>query len=266
MIYAEVIGDPIAHSRSPDIHGAWLKQLGIAADYRRTRVEADGVADYVTARRGDTDWRGCNVTLPHKLAVPALADSCGQEVVAIGAANLLHRDGERLVARNLDAEGFLRPLKDIDLSGAHACVIGAGGASRAVLYGLKDKGIARVTILNRTLARAEDLRARFDLTGESRDIAAPLPPADILVNTSALGMTGQPQLSLDLGTLLDHTIVYDIVYTPLETDLLAAARARGLRAIDGLGMLIGQAAASFPLLFGQHVPDDDSAIREMLTP
>lgn len=264
--YAEVIGDPIAHSKSPLIHGFWLDALGIDAEYRATRVTADGLTDYFAARYIDPAWRGCNITIPHKLvALDHVADRGGVRDT-IGAINLAFRDGDDLVGTNTDAAGFYAPISDVDLVGRAVAVIGAGGAARAILFALAKVGAGRVTILNRTPLKAAALLAKFGLKGDALPLGAPLPPAALVVNTSALGMTGQPTLDLDLSPLPEDAIVYDIVYAPLETPLLKAARDRDLATVDGLEMLIGQAALAFELLFGAEPPRDrDEALRALLT-
>jgi shikimate dehydrogenase len=266
--YAEVIGDPIAHSKSPAIHRFWLGKLGLSADYRACHVTAADLAGYLAARRRDPLWRGCNVTVPHKLAALALADRCDGAAEAIGAANLLVSapDGA-LEASNTDAAGFLEPIADLPLASRHAAVIGAGGASRAVLAALAGREIGLVTILNRSPEKAVALLARFGLAGEAVPLGVLLAPScALLVNASSLGMAGQPPLEVDLAPLPGDAVVYDIVYAPLETGLLAAARARGLRAVDGLAMLIGQAAVAFERFFGQPPRrEHDAELRSVLT-
>lgn len=266
MMFAEVIGDPIAQSKSPLIHKFWLDRLGIAADYRRTLVTADDLPAYVEARRGDPDWRGCNVTMPHKLAALDLIEDRGGVRDTIGAINTIFRaeDGV-LVGTNTDAGGFYAPIAGLDLAGKWVCVVGAGGAARAVLFALARAGVGRVTILNRSPFKAIGLLSRFGLTGDVLPLDARLPPAPLLVNASSLGMTGQPPLDLNLSPLPDDAVVYEAVYSPLQTDLLAQAEARGLDTVDGLEMLVGQAALAFEIFFGVAPPrDDDEALREML--
>lgn len=265
--YAEVIGDPIAHSKSPQIHGFWLDALGIAGDYRATHVLADDLAAFIAARRDDGDWAGCNVTVPHKVAALDLVDDRGDVRGSIGAINTIFRaeDGA-LVGTNTDAAGFYAPLAEADLAGAPVTVIGNGGAARAVLFALSRIGVGPVTILARSPLKGAALLARFGLKGDALPIPAVAPPAALLVNTTTLGMTGQPPLDLDLGALPDDGIVYDIVYAPLETPLLRAARARDLATIDGLDMLIGQAAVAFELFFGAEPPRErDEELRALLT-
>lgn len=265
--YAEVIGDPIAHSKSPLIHGFWLKALGIDADYRATHVTPDGLGAYFAARRGDPAWRGCNVTIPHKQAVLDHVEDRGDVRGTIGAMNTVVRaeDG-MLVGTNTDAGGFYAPIAGLDLEGRHAAVIGAGGAARAILFALARVGIGRVTILNRNVLKAAALLSSFGIKGDALPLGSPLPPVDLLVNASALGMAGQPPLDLDLAPLPEDAVVYDVVYAPLETPLLAQARARELDTVDGLDMLIGQAALAFELFFGAEPPRErDDELRDLLT-
>jgi shikimate dehydrogenase len=265
--YAEVIGDPIAHSKSPLIHGFWLDKLGIDADYRAAHVRPEGLAAYLAARRDDPAWRGCNITVPHKEHALDLVEDRDMVRARIGAINLAFRaDDGAIVGANTDAGGFHSPLAGIDLGGQPVAIVGAGGAARAVLSALAQIGVGPITILNRTPDRAAALLSAFGLPGEAKPLDAPLPPARLLVNASTLGMTGQPPLDLDLSPLPADAIVYDIVYAPLETALLRAARARRLDAIDGLEMLIGQAALAFAVLFGAEPPrDHDTELRAILT-
>jgi shikimate dehydrogenase len=265
--YAEVIGDPISHSKSPGIHGFWLDQLGIEADYRARHVTPEGLAGYFAARRDDPDWRGCNITIPHKQAALEFVGDPGGVRGTIGAINTVIRgeDGA-LIGTNTDAGGFYAPIAGLDLAGKHALVIGAGGAARAILFALSKLGIGRVTIQNRNVLKAAALLSGFGIKGDAVPLGSPAPPVDLLVNASALGMKGQPPLEIDLDPLPQDAVVYDIVYAPLETDLLAQAHARELATVDGLDMLIGQAALAFELFFGAEPPRDrDDELREMLT-
>ena len=263
--YAEVIGDPISHSKSPLIHGFWLERLGIEAEYRATHVRPGGLADYFARRRDDPAWRGCNITVPHKQAALDFVEDRGEVRRGIGAINLAFRaDDGAIVGTNTDAGGFYTPLSGIDLTGQPVAVIGAGGAARAILFALRELGVGPVTILNRTPEKGAALLASFGLEGDALPLGAPLPPARLLVNASTLGMVGQPPLELDLAPLPEDAIVYDIVYAPLETELLKAARARRLDVIDGLEMLIGQAALAFEILFDAEPPrgaDDELRAR-----
>lgn len=264
--FAEVIGDPVAHSLSPAIQGFWLERLGIEADYRATPVAAEELGAFIAGRRDDPAWRGCNVTLPHKVAVLDHVADPGELAATIGAANTIVRgDDGALVAANTDVAGFAAPLDGVPLEGAHAVVVGAGGAARAVLYALARLGVGEVTLLARRPLVAAGLLAKFGVKGRVQPLDARLPKAQLLVNASPLGMKGQEPLELDLAPLADDALVYDLVYAPQDTPLLLAADARGLETIGGLAMLIGQAAVAFELFFGAAPPrDEDEALLERL--
>ena len=264
--YAEVIGDPIAHSKSPLIHGFWLRALGIDADYRATRVAPADLPAYFAARRADPAWRGCNVTVPHKLAALTQVEDRGDIRATIGAINLAMRaDDGALIGANTDAGGFYAPIAGFDFTDKPVVVIGAGGAARAVLFALAKMAVGPVTVLNRTPLKGAALLSNFGLKGRALPLSAPVPPAALLVNASTLGMTGQPPLDLDLSPLPDDAVVYDLVYAPLETDLLAQANDRGLETVDGLEMLVAQAALAFELLFGVEPPRErDDELRDLL--
>jgi shikimate dehydrogenase len=251
-----LIGWPAAHSRSPLIHRYWLRTLDIEGGYVIEAVPPDDFRDFVL-RLSLRGFVGANVTRPHKEHALALSkpDARAQ---AVGAANTLwFKDGE-LNSTNTDVEGFIGNL-DASAPGwdkiEEALVLGAGGASRAVLFGLLDRGIKRVHLANRTRQRAEALAGQF---GEKispvgwEQVAELLPRAGLLVNTTSLGMHGQPALELDVGKLPANAVVADLVYVPLETPLLKAAKARGLRTADGLGMLLHQAVRGFELWFGKR--------------
>ena len=264
--YAEVIGDPIAQSKSPVIHGFWLDALGIDAEYRRTLVTPDDLPAFFERRRVDPDWRGCNVTMPHKLAALDHVEDRGGVRQSIGAINTVFRaeDGA-LVGTNTDAGGFYAPIADLDLTGRPITVVGAGGAARAVLFALARLDVGPVTLLNRTPLKGAALLAHFGLKGRALTLDAPIPACALLVNASTLGMTGQPPFAPDLSALPEDAVVYDAVYAPLETPLLAAARDAGLATVDGLEMLVGQAALAFEIFFGSPPPrEGDEALRERL--
>ena len=286
MIYAEVIGDPIAQSKSPAIHNYWLEKLGIDAEYRACRVTADGLADYVANRRDDPDWRGCNVTMPHKQAIVPLLDrlEIGAELVeAVNTVIRRERSGAvALIGSNTDGAGFLEPLKPY-LEREHlfrmARVLGTGGAARAIVAALAEHNIV-IVLAGRDPAKAQALLDAIDPEGEHHavDLAHFAQPTDfefddragcfdLVVNASPLGMAGQPPLALDLSHIPPGSIVYDIVTHPSDTPLLQAARAAGFRTIDGLSMLIGQAAVAFERFFGQPPPRDDGdrELRALLT-
>lgn len=265
--FAEVVGDPIAHSKSPLIHRFWLEALGLPGDYRAVHVTADALAAYVAERRDDPAWRGCNVTVPHKLAMLDLVDDPGGVRASIGAINTVLRgpDGG-LIGTNTDAAGFYAPIAELDLAGLPVTVIGAGGAARAILFALARIGVGPVALINRDTMKAGALLAAFGLRGRTLPLGSATPPAALLVNASTLGMTGQPPLDCDLAALDEAAVVYDIVYAPRETRLLAAARAHGLATVDGLEMLIGQAGIAFELFFGVAPPRErDEALRALLS-
>jgi shikimate dehydrogenase len=265
--YAEVIGDPIAQSKSPLIHNFWAQALGLDVEYRAQHVAADGLADYFAARAADPDWRGCNITVPHKVAALDHVADPGGVRASIGAINAVFRQPDgTLAGTNTDAAGFWTPIADLDLAGRPVTVIGAGGAARAILWALARIGVGPVTILNRNVLKAAALLAAFGLKGQAAPIGPAVPPSALLVNATSLGMTGQPPLDLDLSALPEDAVVYDIVYAPLETQLLGRARGRGLDTVDGLEMLVGQAAVAFAILFGEEPPRDrDDELRALLT-
>ncbi|GLS99647.1 shikimate dehydrogenase (NADP(+)) [Sphingobium jiangsuense] len=264
--YAEVIGDPIAHSKSPLIHGFWLRKLGIEADYRKTHVRPDELSAYFLKRRADPDWLGCNVTIPHKVAVMDYASDPGEVGRLIGAMNTIACEtAGPLIGTNTDAGGFLAPLQAMGWKGRSALLVGAGGAARAILYALTQTGTDDITIMARDAAKGRELLDRAGVKGRVIGMDDPVPPVDLLVNCSPLGMAGKPPLTLDLAPLPDHAVVYDIVYVPLDTQLLLDARARGLRTIDGLEMLIGQAALAFDIFFDAPAPrEHDAELKALL--
>ena len=281
--YAEVIGDPIAHSKSPLIHGFWLQKLGIDAHYERCHVKPKGLADYLAARRTDTLWRGCNVTIPHKQAVMPLLDGIDPTAGTIGAVNTVVRGADgALTGYNSDSPGFLEPLRPL-LADGHlfriARVIGSGGAARAIVHALAGEGFT-IAMIARDQAKALEIVREIDSEASDNMVASldswrqPLAfnwgdsegRLDVVVNTTSLGMAGYPPLDIDFSHVPPAAIVYDIVYAPLETPLLAEARRRGLQAIDGLEMLIGQAAIAFAHFFGQPAPrEHDRELRALLT-
>jgi len=250
-----VIGWPVKHSRSPLIHNYWIKRYGISAAYRREEVMPETFADFI-ATLAERGYVGANITLPHKEKALALS-APDDRARAVGAANTLWLEGGYLHSTNTDVEGFTANL-DTSVPGwdAHpgeAVVLGAGGAARAVVCGLIARGFARIHVVNRTLGRAEALRACFGAGIHPTHWAAVphlLTRASVLVNTTSLGMTGQPALDIDLAALHKDAMVADIVYMPLTTPLLIAARTRGLATADGLGMLLHQAVRGFVLWFG----------------
>lgn len=263
--YAEVIGDPIAHSKSPTIHNFWLGKLGIDAEYRACHVKPDELADYFTRRRGDAGWRGCNVTMPHKQTTIPLVDRLDPLSVQVKAVNTVARDSDGLLGGyNTDVAGFLEPLGDAPFD--VVTVVGAGGAARAILAGLASRGVEWISLQNRSIAKGEALLAEFGVAGCVAEPGAEVPTAELLVNTSPLGMAGYPPLPPVERLVSDRGTIYDIVTHPVETELLRRARARGQRTIDGLEMLVGQAAVAFEKFFGQPAPrEHDAELRALLT-
>jgi shikimate dehydrogenase len=257
MKRACVIGWPVEHSRSPLIHRYWLAQYGIEGAYEKEAVRPEELAAFLggLATRG---YVGANVTLPHKEAALRAAESVDQAALAIGAANTLWLDPDgSLHASNTDAYGFITNLEaeapGWNEGGRPVLVLGAGGAARAILYGLLQAGATHILVANRTRERAEALASAFGpavtvVDWEDRNRA--LSGCGMLVNATSLGLTGKEPLAIDLSTLPQGTVVADIVYSPLETGLLAAARARGNRVVDGLGMLLHQAVPGFERWFG----------------
>jgi shikimate dehydrogenase len=250
-----VMGFPVAHSRSPLLHGYWLKTLGIAGTYER---EAISVADFPTflQQLPQLGYVGGNVTVPHKEAAFREVAQRDRAAQAIGAVNTVWLENGRLVGSNTDAYGFVAHL-DSSLPRwtdvvRRAVVLGAGGAARAIVHGLTGRGI-RVALVNRTLGRAEQLATHsggLASAHPSGELSHFLGEADLLVNATSLGMTGKAPLQVDIGSLKRAAIVYDIVYVPLETPLLVAAKARGHPTVDGLGMLLHQAVPGFARWFG----------------
>ncbi|AYJ86614.1 shikimate dehydrogenase [Sphingomonas paeninsulae] len=266
MIYAEVIGDPISHSKSPLIHKFWLAKLGLEGDYRATLVPPDDLEQFIARRTADPKWRGCNVTIPHKIAVMDHVADPGDVRQSIGAMNTIARvEAGNFIGTNTDAAGFYAPIADLKLEGASVAVIGSGGAAHAVLFALSRCDVGNVSLLARNPLKGAGLLARFGLKGSIHKLDAPLPPVSLLVNATSLGMTGQAPLSIDLSPLPEDALVYDLVYAPLLTPLLAAAEQRGLDTVDGLEMLIGQAAFAFELFFGAAPPRQfDDELRKIL--
>ena len=299
--YAEVIGDPIAHSKSPLIHGFWLAKLGLEAEYRKTHVRAGGVAAFLHQREKDPDWRGCNVTAPHKqIAMELLWESTSLHggAHAVGAVNTIvqqapARSGRGshggVIGYNTDIIGIAEPLgaipppileevKRAENGNLNIQIIGAGGAARAAADGADLAGYTgRHFFYNRTAEKAVETSMavrgskrgafRLDELGPFPTLPGkPYPDRYLVMNMTPMGMAGKPPVPIDLSAYPSDTIVFDAVYTPLETPLLAQARALGMRTIDGLQMLVGQAAVAFALFFGQPAPrEHDAELRALLT-
>ncbi len=269
MIRAGVIGWPVSHSRSPLIHGYWLKRHGIDGRYDRHPVKPEDVARFLRGMR-EQGFAGCNVTLPHKEAAFAAVDEARPAARAAAAANTLWYENGRLVGDNSDSAGFMDNLRasvpTLALDGGIVSVLGAGGAARAIAFALLEAGAREVRLFNRTRARADALAQYFgarvkalqwdERAVRSQDVA-------LLVNTTSLGMKGGEPLAMDVSALDPSCVVADIVYVPLVTPLLAAAQARGLATVDGLGMLLHQAVLGFEKWFGVR-PQVTQELRALL--
>lgn len=263
-----VIGWPAGHSRSPLIHNYWIRQHGLTAEYRREAVPPEKFAEFI-ASWGERGYVGANVTIPHKEAALKLSEP-DDRAEAVGAANTLWLEGGKLRSTNTDVEGFLENLDAAapgwDSGLVSAIVLGAGGAARAVVFAILQRGAERVYVANRTFEKAEALHARF---GEHvrpvrwEEVNGLLAGSQLLVNATSLGMAGQPELGINVSDLPPSAVVADIVYVPLETPLLAAARKRGMRTADGLGMLLHQAVRGFSLWFGVR-PEVTAELRALV--
>lgn len=291
--YAEVIGDPIAQSKSPVIHNFWLKKLGIEADYRAARVTSDTVSNYFAERRADPAWRGCNVTMPLKQSVACFLDDVDELASRVGAINMIIARNERLVGGNSDVDGVLEAIASAEHKPCanHVSTLidlaGTGGAARSVMVALAGD---EVTVFGRDKAKADALadelgigssygfsaalsvlnEAEFSYDPDFPDVKPNRGPDQrydhIVINATSLGMSGKPALPINLRRYPQNTIVIDLVYDPLETPLLRQARDLGMVTVDGLVMLVGQAAIAFEKFFGQPAPrEHDAELRALLT-
>lgn len=263
-----VMGHPVAHSRSPMIHNYWLKQLGIAGSYELKDLTPEEFPAFVGDLAGN-GYVGGNVTVPHKEAAFRAVAARDAAAEAVGAVNTLWLENGRLMGGNSDTHGFIANLDDgapgWNVPGCRAVVLGAGGAGRSAVYALRQRGV-EVHLVNRTAARAEELARRFAPGVQAHgfdELARLLPQADLLVNCTSLGLAGKAPLEIDLAPLKARAVVYDVIYVPLETALLAAARKRGHRTVDGLGMLLQQAGFGFRKWFGGD-PQVTPELRAML--
>jgi shikimate dehydrogenase len=269
MKRACVIGWPIEHSRSPLIHGYWLRQYGIDGTYTKEAVRPEDVAGFLRSLAAQ-GFVGCNVTVPHKEAAYALADERDASARAVQAANTLWAEGGKLHAANTDTYGYMTYLDhtvpDWKAHDGPVCVLGAGGAARAIVHGFLEAGIDEVRVFNRTRSRAEQLAEEFGprvkvFDWDNRSDGAR--DACVLVNTTAAGLKGAGTLGMDFVGFNEDCVVSDIVYVPVETELLAQARAHGLRTVDGLGMLLHQAVPGFERWFGVR-PQVTDKLRDTL--
>jgi shikimate dehydrogenase len=270
ILYAEVIGDPIAHSKSPLIHKFWLEKLGLEGDFRRTQVLPHELRAYFDDRRGDPDWRGCNVTIPYKQKVRELLDEV--EDYGIGAVNCILPQNGRLVGRNTDTEGIHEAIRSVDTD-APVCLIGAGGAARAAVASLDILAVYQFHVVVRDASKGQDLLSAFNMDGAvfALDQAEEALKGCVgVINATPLGMTGYPPMPASvlngLAGIRRHGFALDIVYLPIETQFLERARAARLKTADGLTMLVGQAAGAFRMFFGAEPPRTrDSELRKLLT-
>nr|WP_295372084.1 shikimate dehydrogenase [uncultured Sphingosinicella sp.] len=269
--YAEVIGDPIAQSKSPLIHNHWLRTCGIAGRFAARQVPQPGLADYLSDRASDPDWRGCSVTLPHKEKVMQLLPTVEGAALRIGAVNCVYRSGQELVGCNTDVEGIAHALAHVPLDGAKIAVVGAGGAARAALDYFIGAGAQAIVLLVRSPPKAaalvEAAPDRIKVRHQTEaDLA--LDGARLIVNASPLGMAGGAPMPPDLleavGRHAAGAALFDMVYQPNDTDFLKTGRAAGGIAIGGLDMLIRQARTAFRLFFGHQAPEQDYELIRLL--
>ena len=267
---AGVIGAPISHSKSPLVHGTWLRRYGIEGHYIPMDVAQDDLADAVVTLP-KLGFVGLNVTLPHKERVLDLSDLVTDRAAVIGAANtLIFRADGKIHADNTDGYGFTKNLEqgapNWDAKSGPALVFGAGGAARAVISALVEAGVPEIRLTNRTRARSEALKNEFGAKIKVWDwVQAPsaVEGAKTLVNTTSLGMQGQGEFKVSLDALSPRAIVTDLVYTPLDTEFLKIARSKGCQTVDGLGMLLHQAVPGFERWFGKR-PEVDDEIRQLV--
>ncbi|MEI2299113.1 shikimate dehydrogenase [Ensifer sp. MJa1] len=268
--HAFVTGYPIKHSRSPLIHGYWLKQLGLPGSYRAHEVKPEEFETFIAKLRdGTAGFCGGNVTIPHKELACRLADRPDELSQELGAANTLWLQDGKVHATNTDGRGFVANL-DERAEGweraSTAVVLGAGGASRAVIQAVRDRGIKTIHVVNRTVERAQELADRFGSAIKAHPMGAlqeVMTGAGLFINTTSLGMDGNEAPVIDFGVMAADAVVTDIVYVPLKTPILAQAEAQGFTIVDGLGMLLHQAAPGFELWFGCR-PTVDAALRQLI--
>jgi shikimate dehydrogenase len=258
--YAEVIGDPIAHSKSPLIHKFWLEKLGIEGDYRATRVAPSELSAFLAERSVDPDWRGCNLTMPLKQEVLPLLTTATRDASRIGAVNTIRRGADgRLHGRNTDLHGIFRSLDPwFEQPPKRVVLIGAGGAARAAARALEANGAEEVLVVNRTQEHGEKLLQDFHLSG-SVTSSTKIPDADIVINAAP------PYGDFTLDALASDAVVFDMVYSPPEGSILGTARSKGLRVVDGLTMLVHQAEEAFGVFFNRARPKEhDIELRKLL--
>jgi shikimate dehydrogenase len=271
--YAEVIGDPIAHSKSPLIHQFWLRKLGLQGNYRATYVHRDDLGRHIAARRNDPDWRGCSVSLPHKIHVIEHLEAFTPEAVAIGAVNCVYRDGDRLIGTNTDADGIGEVFDSRLWRANQVTLIGGGGAARAALEVLRRRDTLEVFMVVRDPDALRPVHAAFARSGgvhSFEDLRVPLGGSEYVINASSLGMEGMEEMPESvlrgLERVAKYAIVFDLVYNPPETALLKKARELSLDTATGLEMLVGQARSAFQHFYGQAPPREfDAELHGLLT-
>jgi shikimate dehydrogenase len=256
MKKACVIGWPIKHSRSPIIHNYWLKQIGIDGLYERVAVEPKNLNDFIRNLEHN-GYQGCNVTIPHKEAVVSSVDEYDTIVAQTGSLNTVYINNNKILGTSTDGDGFLNNIlahyPDFQIQDRTVFMIGAGGSAKAICQKLISSNVRTICVLNRTIERALELQKQFGekiQVVQTADTEEWLKKSDLLVNTTSQGMSGQPQLDLNVDCLPNHTIVADIVYVPLKTKLIERAEARNLKTVYGLGMLLHQAVEGFEKWFG----------------
>jgi shikimate dehydrogenase len=267
---AFVTGFPVKHSRSPLIHGYWLKQLGLRGSYQAHEVAPEAFAQFIrSVKDGSAGFAGGNVTIPHKEMAFKLADRPDALSQELGASNTLWLEGGELQATNTDGQGFTANLDarhpDWDKAGT-AVVFGAGGASRAIIQAVRDRGFSEIHVVNRTVARARELADRFGPKVHAHPVAAlgeVMTGAGLFVNTTSLGMDGEAAPRIDFSPLASDAVVTDIVYVPLKTPMLLQAEEQGFAIVDGLGMLLHQAVPGFEKWFGTR-PKVDEELRRLI--
>lgn len=264
-----IIGWPVSHSRSPLIHNYWIRKYAIDAVYEKTEVRPEDIISFISGFQA-AGWTGCNVTVPHKETVCAALSNMDPSARRLGAVNTLYISDGKLRGTNTDGEGYLASLLQaypiFDFRGARIVVLGAGGAAKAIIGALSDRGVQTITVLNRSKDRVAGLQKQFGpqiRPGNPQGNANSDLQCDLFINATSLGMSGQPPLEFDLGGLPQAAIVSDIVYSPLETPLLKLARARGNPTLGGLGMLLHQAVRGFELWFGVR-PEVTSELYELV--
>ncbi len=268
--HAFVTGYPVKHSRSPLIHGHWLETLGLAGSYTRQEVSPEDFAGFISRlKSGESGFVGGNVTIPHKETAYRLADRPDTLSEELGASNTLWLEDGRLCATNTDGYGFLANL-DAAAPGWNrtdrAVILGAGGASRAIIQAVRDRGVGEIHVVNRTVARAQELADRFGPKVHAHGmeaLAEVTKGAGLFVNTTSLGMDGEAAPDFDFSPLAGDAVVTDIVYVPLETPILRQASAQGFATVDGLGMLLHQAVPGFEKWFGVR-PTVDAVLRDLI--